>query len=313
MLMLLGLRWLPRAVAERRGAAALAHLRRRTRDLALSRGLRRRPAAALAWAMMTRPAPHQHLALLPRRTRCPLGGGTKRGQRDAGRLPRLRHPGRDHRAAASSRSPSTRCCAASARRARASSRLAQQRPCARRRTDLVTARTSADRCPGLPARAGRAGAAAAAAGVRSSRCSSSCAATTRRAAASSRGLRGGHRRSSCSTWSAARTWVEARMRLRPAALDRRRPAVRPRHRRSASLVVRLPVPHQRTPRTCTCRCIGEVHLAERAVLRHRRVPAVVSASTLLMPHRASRHQSVAHDATREAEAARPLARRGRPR
>jgi multicomponent K+:H+ antiporter subunit A len=93
VLILLGLRWLPRVLEEvsptpssRLPHRARAHVCATCIAVAGSRW--RHGAAVLRHA--DPPKPRTHLHVLPQRA-MPEGGGTQRGQRDAGGLPRLRH------------------------------------------------------------------------------------------------------------------------------------------------------------------------------------------------------------------------------
>ena len=110
VLLLLGLRWMPRRVqlneAQRRSLKARA---RRARDLAIAVAVGA-GMAALAFAILTRPADRSAGAVLSRT--CAAGGRrSQRRQRHPRRLSWFRHDGRDHGVSARSRSPFTRCCA----------------------------------------------------------------------------------------------------------------------------------------------------------------------------------------------------------
>ena len=95
VLILLGLRWLPRRLeiddARRTSLRARA---RRARDLAVAAaaGI---GAAALAFAVLTRPSTSELARLLPAE-RLRAGRRPQRRERHAGGLPRLRHARRDH-------------------------------------------------------------------------------------------------------------------------------------------------------------------------------------------------------------------------
>ena len=179
VLLLLGLRWLPKrleAIARGHRMARPAAPRRRPRG---GRDLRRRDRRHRACGDDAA-AGERDRALLPRELLL-RGRRHQRGQRDPGGLPRLRHLRRDHRARDRRRSRSSRCSAASARRARASRRPSSSAsrpsrtsaPAARAATRSTT--TCACRrwsCSGCSPPSSR------------SRPTSSCAATTCRAAAS---------------------------------------------------------------------------------------------------------------------------------
>ena len=227
VLFLLGLRWLPqaaRAATTPRGAAR-ARAARRARDLVLAVGA----GAGLA-ALVVRDADARRRRRASRRSSSsnalPEGGGTQRRQRDAGRLPRLRHARRDHRAR-QRRAHGLRAAAplpAAAREHR--SCRAQQRVDAADGVDRPRAAARRDDAARgymlVPAVLVRlllpiAGVVAVYLFLRGHNVPGGGFVA---------GLVDGDRASSRSTWSAARSWVEARTDASSAALDRARPAAR---------------------------------------------------------------------------------------
>ena len=253
------------------GARARAAAQRcATRD---RRRRRRRPRRARLRRDDAAAARHG-VALLPR-ARLYRRRRHQRGQRDPRRFPRLRHAGRDHRARRRSRSPSTRCCAASARRPRAwSRRRSSRRKALRAAADdlLVPRRAHARHVP---------------ADLRCSRSTCCCAATTCRAAASSPASRR-DRPSSCSTWPAAR--AGSRTARAPAgALDRRRPAARGRDGRGR-VAVRASVPHLARRARRRCRCSARCTCRARSSSTSASSSLVVGATVLMLI--ALAHQSL---------------------
>ena len=204
--------------ARARAAAPRARPRARRRR-------RRRHGGARPTRCMTRPAPRQHLAASSSSSALPEGGGTQRRQRDPGRLPRLRHARRDHRArrrradrlraaaALPAGRPRASSCPAAAARPERLRRRAEPRPRGRRHGRATTC--WCPRCIMQLAVPGH---------HRARRSTCSCAATTSRAAASSPASAlaialhpavHGRRHAAGS---------RTRLRILPAALDRHRPA-----------------------------------------------------------------------------------------
>ena len=289
VLFLLGLRWLPKRVEGRRPAHRDARAGCGARATSCSRSCAGAGLAALSYAMLTRPAP-QSISPFFLEQRAARRRRHQRRQRDARRLPRLRHAGRDHRArrrrAHRLRAAAPLPAAAREHRAAASA-AARCRPTSS--TDLVQPRTAPDTRARLPDGAGGARAPAAADRRASSRRTCSCAATTSPAAASSPGLvvaiafitqymvagtqlgRGAHR--SCIPLR----WIALGLLL---ALCTGLGALRRSAIRSSP----------RTPRTSTLPLLGDVHLPS-AMFFDLGVFAVVVGATLLILI-ALAHQSI---------------------
>jgi multicomponent Na+:H+ antiporter MnhC subunit len=269
VLILLGLRWLPmrsKDVIQPRARAAAPLGPARSRLAGGRPGWHRHGDAGLGHDDAHLPA--EHLALLPR-ARAHRRRRHQRGQRDAGRLPRLRHLRRDHRAghrgahrvcAVAALSPGHRIDGAAGAAAPAGRRR-QQRP--------------AEPAPrqghrrGLPDGAGRAGAPAAAAGgagvgvLLHARAQRAGRRLRRRAGDVGRAGAAVHR-------LGHRVGGRAPAHL-PAPLDRHRPAAGAVHGRRRG-GVRLPLPHHAHRAPAPARA-GRGACAQRPLLRHRRVRA----------------------------------------
>ena len=144
VLLLLGLRWLPKRleeIAARPDRSPPASRRGRDLVIAVACGL---GIAGVAYAVMTTPLDRGVADLVPR-ARLRRGRRHQRRQRHPRRLPRLRHLRRDHRARHRRAHASSRCCAASARRRRASACPSSSASRTRSTTSARTA-ASATRC-----------------------------------------------------------------------------------------------------------------------------------------------------------------------
>ena len=236
VLLLLGLRWLPKRLEEiagddRRSAPARAAAATSSSPSHCGLGM-----AGIAYAVMTSP-PDRGIARLVPPQRLRRGRRHQRGERDPRRLPRLRHLRRDHRArhrrahdlraapplppGPGEHRPPRAAAAAGRRRHRA--RGPQRRR--HRRATISPCRRSS--CAGCSPSSSR------------SRPICSCAATTCRAAASPRDH--ARHRLHAAIPGPARAWVEDRLRILPMRWIGARPARRgaDRHR---LLALRLSVP-----------------------------------------------------------------------
>ena len=246
---------------------------------------------------MTRP-PHETISRVLRRARLPGGRRHQRRQRDPGRLPRLRHARRDHRARAWSRWRCIRCCADSGRRAKASSRRRSSATQNARVTAADDLLVPAVLMRGMFARDRRLRAVPA----------------VPRAQPPGRRLRRRHRargrRSSCSTWPAARAGSRSGSRSGPCA-DGHRARVAAAHGRRR-VVVRASVPHVARRAHRRCRSSATSQLPSAFLFDIGVFLLVVGATALFLI--ALAHQSLrAHrDASGRYARAAMRAERGRP-